>query len=250
MVEKLEEEVASRDKKYEQLEARVKLLTTSDDVSRLMEALKDKDRHVSDLEAGLAEQLQQIEAIGLERDRLRKLAADGSPPSRDSVDGTDVDTSDAPIQGTPLADELAAADSAGTDPAERASELEELRERHAKTLAELDEISSLYHAALQQIAKLAGEIEDAKQEQSEREDLVSPPATPLMRASASADDVRVRSSPATTPSRISSRRRGSGSRTLSLVTDGALVAPEKGFYGGRGHTNIGQRCAKPRGDFS
>lgn len=124
------------------------------------------------------------------------------------------------------------------EPVEAQAALEALQQKHARTLAELEEVSSLYQTALQDITKLAAELEESRLERSEHVDSVLDSPSSTIRTG-TGDELP--SDPLDSPRcKNGTRRRGSGAREHSSTTQITAVSPGKGFHGGRGHTNQAQ----------
>lgn len=233
-IERLEEELSTRDKKYQQLEARCRLLNTSDDVDRLLYELGERDKHVADVEGQLRRAIADCAGRAPERDRLKAISeaqAVAAVASLEQSVGNDLQ--DAGGGDTSMAD--SGIDGLKTDVLSNTTSPPNLQQEHARTLAELEEISSLHNAALQEIVRLVGELEDARKEHSEQEDSI-PDLSSAESFAGSTQDLKA-NEPGTPSPRGHRTRRGLSTRKLPLATQNLSVLPAKDFHGGRGHSN-------------
>ncbi len=233
-VERLEEELKARDKSYQQMEAKFKLLNTSADVERLMHELDARDKHVAEMEGRLQQALADCTRVATERDRLKAIGE----VEAESAAAMHTGCNEEKCQNTAESDASltdSAIDGMDANVLPKDTSLTHLQQKQARTLAELEEVSSLYHASLQEIARLAGEIEDARKGGSEPEDFILDSPSPK-NGGGSSEDLKSDDSVTSSP-RGNTRRRGVGARKLSLATQNHNGLPGKDFHGGRGHSN-------------
>jgi hypothetical protein len=200
-----------------------------------MHQLEEKDRRVADIETRLQRALAEGREIASDRDRLKaagELEANAAAELRAQLENGEAATSDASCAEEHV-------DKAGpAEPVQAQAALKALQEKHARTLAELEAVSSLYHAALQDITKLAAELEESRLQRSEQVDSVLDSPSSTIRLGT---DDGLPSEPPESPSlRVRTRRSGTDSGKPPLSTQNPAVSPGKDFHGGRGHTNQAQ----------
>lgn len=155
-VERLEDDLASRQAQVEDLQMRMDRLTTDSDEWRA--SLEAREARVTELEEKLKEWEARKQAAAEDRERLGNLV-DGVAKARQSLDievarvqnGTAEETKDTPAETAPTKEQ-----------SDLQAQFVALQETHTATLADLSAVSAKYRDALREISDLAAQIAEAK----------------------------------------------------------------------------------------
>ncbi|GAA5990939.1 hypothetical protein JCM5350_008285 [Sporobolomyces pararoseus] len=172
-LEVLERDIQRREEAYKELEARLTLLDTSGEHKLLLAEIDEKDKRLIELERDLDEMKVKAETAAQEKekleemaDRLKKGGNDRRPRSLTPPD-TPAETDDGEFE-SPLDRQVSSStssDSTTVDPSLVASlqeQMDQLKEAHAVTLAELESAKAKYGDSLKEIEDLNSQVQEAK----------------------------------------------------------------------------------------
>ena len=149
-VEKLELDLESKDADIAKLHARIEaMFAESEDLRQWKDSLAEREKRVQELERQMEEWERVRAETGLQRQRLASTVSEVETTRR---------SLEAEVNGLPASPTHSTMTITPAD----ASELNQLREKHQTTLAELDAVSAKYRDALKEISDLAGQIAEAK----------------------------------------------------------------------------------------